>query len=317
MTTKPRANSRHTHRPGIAKTTPRGHNDTPAQRSRPARNGSPADETRPGISPPIHFHRRGRGEPLLLLHGIGHHWQAWEPILDRLAEKHEVIAIDLPGFGQSPVPTDGMPRGMAGTVAAIDAFLRHHGIRRPHVAGNSLGGCIALELAAAGLVTSATALAPAGFTTDWERLRALCLLRFHRASAHLPTSLVRRAMQVPSVRSMCFRMVVNQPEHVTPERAVREVLALRDGMGFEPVARAGRRYRFTGEPEVPVTVAWGTADRILAPHQAQRAREQLPLANHVTLPDCGHVPMGDAPDLVASIILETTGAQRRADSAMN
>jgi pimeloyl-ACP methyl ester carboxylesterase len=57
-----------------------------------------------------------------------------------------------------------------------------------------------------------------------------------------------------------------------------------------------------------VTVAWGSQDRILPPRQADRARERLPGARHVALPGCGHVPMSDAPQLCAQIMLETTGA---------
>ncbi|HCU52375.1 MAG TPA: alpha/beta hydrolase, partial [Micromonosporaceae bacterium] len=67
--------------------------------------------------------RRGSGSPLVLIHGIGHRWQAWEPVLDELAEHHEVLAIDLPGFGKSPVPDGGMPPDMAATVASVAAVF--------------------------------------------------------------------------------------------------------------------------------------------------------------------------------------------------
>jgi pimeloyl-ACP methyl ester carboxylesterase len=55
----------------------------------------------------INFDRRGAGEPPVLIHGIAHRWQAWEPLLDALAERHDVIAIDLSGFGKSPDPPAG------------------------------------------------------------------------------------------------------------------------------------------------------------------------------------------------------------------
>ena len=58
------------------------------------------------------FERRGTGVPLILVHGIGHHWQAWLPVMDRLAASRDVIAIDLPGFGRSP----GLPEGTPYTV---------------------------------------------------------------------------------------------------------------------------------------------------------------------------------------------------------
>ena len=112
---------------------------------------------------------RRPGAPLVLLHGIGHRWQAWEPVLDGWPSHHDVIAVDLPGFGRSPVPDGGMPADMAGAVAGVAGRTRRP--RRssgPHVAGNSLGGAIGLELAAAGLAASATAFSPAGFFTRAE-----------------------------------------------------------------------------------------------------------------------------------------------------
>jgi pimeloyl-ACP methyl ester carboxylesterase len=250
--------------------------------------------------------RRGAGPPLLLLHGIGHRWQAWEPVLDRLAEVHDVIALDLPGFGESPMPADGAPLDMRATIARFPALLAELGVDRPHVAGNSLGGSIALELAAAGLAASATALSPAGFFTAAERRRALAILAVLRANTFLPAQVVRAVLRSEAMRAVCFGRLVAHPTRLSVERAVGDALAMRRGKAYRPVARAGRGYQFTGTPEVPVTVAWGTKDRILLPREAERARARLPRARHVELPGCGHVPMSDDPELVASVILATT-----------
>lgn len=255
----------------------------------------------------ISLYRAGDGQPLVLLHGIGHRWQAWQPVIGRLAAYHEVIAVDLPGFGGSPLPS-GTVATMAGTVASIVELLVGLGVARPHVAGNSLGGAIALELAAAGHAASATALSPAGFASGWETLWALSVLRTHRLGARVPDGVLRRAAGTARLRALGWGMIVGRPDLLEPERAVADARALRDGPGFVPVARAARGYRFGGTPPVPVTVAWGTRDRVLLPRQATRAREVLPGARHVALPGCGHVPMGDDPDLVARTILETTGA---------
>jgi pimeloyl-ACP methyl ester carboxylesterase len=250
--------------------------------------------------------RRGTGEPLVLIHGIGHRWQAWTPVLDLLAEHHEVIAIDLPGFGLSPPPPRGTPVGMDRAVAVLAEFFSAAGLGAPHVAGNSLGGGIALELACAGLARSATALSPVGFFTMPGRLRALAILSVLRAGTFLPAPLIHRAMRVDAVRAACFAPIVSRPRLLDPVRAAEDALALRQGRGFRPVARSGRRYRFAGAPTVPVTIAWGSRDRILPPAQARVAREYLPQARHVTLYGCGHVPMGDDPRLVARVILQTT-----------
>jgi pimeloyl-ACP methyl ester carboxylesterase len=250
--------------------------------------------------------RQGAGEPLVLVHGIGHRLQAWAPVLDRLAAHHDVIAIDLPGFGASPVPPGGVPRGMPATVAMLAGYFAAEGLDRPHVAGYSLGGAIALELAVAGHVRSATAFSPAGFFTEAERRRTLATLRIMRASTFFPAPLIRQSMRIAAFRAFCYAPLLAYPRRLDYQRAVEDALAMRRGRGFRPVARSSRGYRFAGTPSVPVTVAWGAKDRILPPHQAERARELLPEARHVALPACGHVPMTDNPDLVAELILQTT-----------
>ncbi|MFF5180239.1 alpha/beta fold hydrolase [Micromonospora sp. NPDC000316] len=266
----------------------------------------------------VHVRRGGSGEPLVLIHGIGHRHQAWEPVFDRLAAHHEVIALDLPGFGNSPMPADGMPADMAATVAAVLPVLTEWGLDRPHVAGYSLGGAISLELAASGAVASATAFSPAGFFTPAERRRALAILRLLRVNSYLPAPIMRVALRSAYLRTVCFGSLVARPTLLDADRAFGDALALRRGLGFAAVARAARDYRFDGvrlaDAAVPVTIGWGDCDRIFGVHQAERARSGLPAARVVTLPGCGHVPMSDDPDLVAALILETTGAVPRADS---
>ncbi|MBV1850295.1 alpha/beta hydrolase [Catellatospora sp. NEAU-YM18] len=242
----------------------------------------------------------------MLIHGIGHHWRAWEPVLDRLAAVHDVIAIDLPGFGRSPVPDGGMPDGMAPTVALIAKWLRREGLDRPHVAGNSLGGSIALELAAAGAVASATAFAPAGFWRPWHQRYAITVLNTLRWGTMLPPPLVRAHLSARPGRSLAFGMLMHRPGRLTAERAADDARAMRDGAGFRSVARSAPEYHYRGTPTCPVTVAWGDRDRVLLPGQAAIARQRLPEAVHVTLPRCGHVPMSDDPALVTTTILTTT-----------
>src|SRR5688572_30370482 len=115
------------------------------------------------------YDRKGSGEPVVLIHGIGHRRQAWAPIFDQLAERYDVIAVDLAGFGDSPRYAKGVPYNMENACADLAANFADWGIERPHVVGNSLGGAISLELAARGLVSSATVLSPAGFFGRFDR----------------------------------------------------------------------------------------------------------------------------------------------------
>ncbi|MFJ5832039.1 alpha/beta fold hydrolase [Streptomyces sp. NPDC093089] len=252
------------------------------------------------------YERRGAGEPLLLLHGIGHHWQAWEPVLDVLAAERDVIAVDLPGFGASDALPDGAPYDLSTVVPVLGAFCEAVGAERPHVAGNSLGGLLALELGREKRVRSVTALSPAGFWSEAERRYAFGTLRAMRGAARsLPVPVIERLSRTPAGRTALTSTIYARPGRRSPEAVVAETLALREATGFHQTLAAGRTVLFRKDvPAVPVTVAWGTRDRLLLRRQGVRAKHTLPGARLVQLPGCGHVPMNDDPALVARVILD-------------
>jgi pimeloyl-ACP methyl ester carboxylesterase len=254
----------------------------------------------------VEYARVGRGEPLLLLHGIGHHRQAWDPVVGILATERDVVAVDLPGFGASPGLPEGLSYDLATTAAVFRAFCEALGLDRPHVAGNSLGGLIALELGRERLVRSVTALAPAGFWSAAERRYAFSLLLAMRAAAlRLPTGLVERLARSAAGRAMLTGTIYARPGRRSPEAVVAETRALIGASAFSETLRAGDDVRFTDPlPGLPVTIAWGARDRILLPRQGVRAKRIIPGARLVRLPGCGHVPMNDDPALVARVILD-------------
>ena len=114
------------------------------------------------------YTRTGGGEPLVLLHGLGSFRQAWDPVVPALAEIADVVAVDLSGFGESPPLPDGVEPSPAALALAVAALLDKLGLDTPHVAGNSLGGWVALELAAVRPVASLTLLSPAGLWRGGE-----------------------------------------------------------------------------------------------------------------------------------------------------
>jgi len=262
----------------------------------------------------VNFERRGSGTPLVLVHGIGHRWQAWRPVLELLAERHDVIAIDLPGFGLSPALPPGRSYDLASSMTMLAEVFEGFHVFRPHIAGNSLGGLLSVEAAAQGLVASATALSPAGFWNNSDRVRALSTLRMMRTSARGPRFATDAIANNARLRAATLALLYAHPGRVDRITAMGDTAALRDAVGFTPTIRTGRRgfSWHNTEPTVPVTIAWGEKDRILPPRQAIRAARLLPSANHVRLPDCGHVPMIDDPELVARTILDTCA---RADTA--
>ncbi|MFC9468232.1 alpha/beta fold hydrolase [Streptomyces coelicoflavus] len=257
------------------------------------------------------YDRVGTGEPLLLLHGIGHHRQAWDPVVDILATEREVIAVDLPGFGESSALPHGLPHDLSTTNAVLGAFCAALGLDRPHVAGNSLGGLLALELGRRKLVRSVTALSPAGFWTQAERRYAFGLLTGMRRTARaLPLPLVERLSRTAAGRTALTSTIYARPGRRSPEAVVAETLALAHAEGFTETLRAGRSVLFTDDvPGIPVTVAWGGRDRLLLPRQGIRAKRTVPHARLVRLPGCGHVPMNDDPALVARVVLDGSRAQ--------
>jgi pimeloyl-ACP methyl ester carboxylesterase len=265
----------------------------------------------------INVHREGSGPPRVLLHGVGHHWQAWRPVIDRLADAFDVIACDLPGFGRS----DPLPPGVDPTVAAYVDAIAHWfgeaGLQRPHVAGNSMGGAIALELAARNEVASATALSPAGFWTPverrWAQLTSLGVV------AHLPRALAPAVVRLAGTRLGRLALLAQLFDHPSRIPLDEAAATLRDALAapaFRAALAAFSRYAYdpVGRPAtVPVTVAWGNHDWLL-PHrlQAPRAQRMLPDARHVTL-GAGHVPYFDDPNAVAAVIRSTAAAAPAAE----
>lgn len=253
----------------------------------------------------INHHREGSGPPLVLLHGVGHHWQAWRPVIELLSDDFDVIACDSPGFGRSSQLPPSIEPNIAAYVDAFEWFFIELGLERPHVAGNSMGGAIALELARRRAVRSATAFSPAGFWTPLE-------LRFAQISlgalANLPAALrpaVLALARRPAGRRMLFGQLFGYPERLPEDEAVS---ALRDAWAapaFNGVLDAFAGYSFADPDElrsVPIAIGWGKLDRLLIHRlQAPRARAMLPWATHATL-GAGHVPFFDDPPAVAEFI---------------
>jgi pimeloyl-ACP methyl ester carboxylesterase len=253
----------------------------------------------------INHHREGAGEPLVLLHGVGHHWQAWRPVIDLLAGEFEVIACDSPGFGRSSQLPASIEPTITAYVDAFEWFFVELGLERPHVAGNSMGGAIALELARRRAVRSATALSPAGFWTPLELRYCQASLR---ALASMPPALrpaVASLARRPGGRRALFAQLYGYPARLPAEEAVSSLEDSWSAPAFIGALDAFSQYTFSDPEElrsVPVAVAWGKRDRLLPFRlQAPRARAMLPWATHATL-GAGHVPFSDDPAAVAEVI---------------
>jgi pimeloyl-ACP methyl ester carboxylesterase len=241
--------------------------------------------------------RRGSGEPLVLIHPLGGELVVWEPVLERLARDRDVIAVDLPGFGGSRPLANGAAATPQLLARSVASFLDELGLGRVHVAGNSLGGWVALELAKANRALSVAGLCTAGF---WKRplgpRRGRDIRRVGRALLPVLPALLRSA----SGRRLVLRGSVARPERVPPHAATRLVRSYLSSPGFEGVNSAMRAEVFAGVEDirVPVTLAWAEHDRVVA-----RPRTRVPDWRTVILHGCGHIPTWDDPDQVARMLL--------------
>lgn len=248
----------------------------------------------------------GSGEPLVLVHGLTHRRQAWFPLLEHLTDHREVILFDLPGHGESPdlVVRNGDVQETLrdDLMEAMDAL----GLDRPHIAGNSLGGRIALEAAADGTVRSATTLSPAAFWyngLDFLYIRGL--FTWLTASARLLSPAVPVLAQSGRARHLMGAMVSTHSEHIPPAEFVGDLHGMKRAIpAMKKIFPAAHVFDRDVSSDIPVTIAWGERDMILLPYQARIAARRMPHAHHVALPGCGHVPMADNPELVASVLLE-------------
>jgi pimeloyl-ACP methyl ester carboxylesterase len=242
--------------------------------------------------------RTGDGPPIVLLHGIGLDRAVWDPVVPLLAREHEVIAVDLPGFGASAA-LGGTP-----SVEALAEAVESLGLERPHVAGNSLGGGIALELGRRGWAGSVCAISPIGFATGRERAYARAFLNTVHAMASALDGHAETAYGGPVRRTALAGLIMTRPWNVPAQAAARMSNAVARAPGWDATLPAVTSWR-PSMPACRTTIAWAEKDRLLlAGRQAPRARRWLPEARHVTLHGCGHVPMWDDPEQVAQAILD-------------
>lgn len=245
----------------------------------------------------IAFDRAGTGPRVLLIHGLGGERHVWEPLWPGLTGACDVMTVDLPGFGGSDaLPTGGdvSPQGLARAVAA---HLAEQGFDHPHVAGNSLGGWVALELARLGVARSVTAICPAGF---WSRILGP-LDPWARRALMTVRPLIPLAFAVPAVRERVLGGVMVHPERLGYRAARRIASAYAGSRGYVEVQAAMRSRRLEDADgiDVPITLVWADRDRLVGPQ-----RVVIRPRRTVTLRDAGHVPMWDATEVLLQLVLE-------------
>lgn len=252
---------------------------------------------------------------MLLIHGFSASSGTWAPLLPALEEHHDVLATTLLGHCGGPEYLAGSPATTDAMADVLERDMDAAGFERAHLVGNSLGGWLALELAARGRALSTTALSPAGGWTHGGR-ETKRLGRLFRQNYRLLKLLGRsgpKLMRRPRFRALALREVAMRPADLPAALASEMAEAAASCPIYLPLLEELGTIGFgeLGPIDTPVQIAWGTKDRILPwPGYGERFRAMVPAAEWVELPGLGHCPMFDDVPLTAKTILELT---RRVD----
>lgn len=264
--------------------------------------------------------RRGSGKPLLLIHGLGGTWRSWRPIIGGLATEREVIAVDLPGFGQTP-PLRGEV-SIRTLADAVTDFVRANNLIGVDAVGSSMGARLVLELARRGGVLGAVvALDPGGFWQGWQR-------HFFYGSIYLSIRLVRLLQPVlPAItgnavgRTLLFPQFSPRPWALSPEVTLEEMRSYAASPSFDELLYQlayGETQQGAprGSIKSPLVIGWGRRDRVCFPSQARRTLRLFPDARLHWFARCGHFPHWDVPQETTRLILASTSGYEIADASV-
>jgi pimeloyl-ACP methyl ester carboxylesterase len=258
-------------------------------------------------------HRAGTGTPLLLLHGLGMIWRAWSPVLPYLEPHHDVIVPTLAGHGGGPPLDSEVAPSIQALTDVIEDELDRLGLQQVHIAGNSLGGRIGIELARRGRARSLVLFSPAG---AWRSQRSIELRATGvRLSLGALGRYASRADAIAANGLLRWSLFAGQfahPDRVPPEALAAYIRASGAAPGVAPLLREFPLRQLQPLPAVrdyPVRLVWADRDRVL-PFDGFGAPmlERLPGAELIRLRGVGHIPMSDDPVTVAKLILEVTRA---------
>jgi pimeloyl-ACP methyl ester carboxylesterase len=252
---------------------------------------------------PVNTAQLGEGPPLLFVHGLSGSWPNWLEQLPVFARDHHVIALDLPGFGHSPMPAGEI--SIAAYARLLDELLDELALDSAAVVGNSMGGQIASEFASVfpGRVTRLALVSPAGVSTSGDVPTARLLPALRRAevvaagtaawaAAHSDAATAR-----PRLREALMGVVAAHPGRL-PAALVAEQLRGAGKPGFVPGLEAVLDCEIRARmPEItcPTLVVWGERDRLVPVRDALVFAELIPDARLVIYADTGHVAMLERP----------------------
>lgn len=255
----------------------------------------------------LHCLENGAGPPLLLIHGLFDLLETWERLIPLLSDRFKLYAIDLPGFGKSPLPME-WEESLSGMIEAVVSFLDGKGIEKTTIVGSSMGGGVALGVAARHpeRINQIVLINPYGFPSPPV---AVEIARSRILGKLLPYLLGRPALR--QCAKVIFSRSLHDPRLITDAlieqvtapfatlRQRRELFRFLRGISTEAMRQIDA---LLPQIQQPVLILWGENDRWLTIDHAQRLHQHLPNSRLITLPDCGHLPQMDKPKEVAEAI---------------
>jgi 3-oxoadipate enol-lactonase len=250
------------------------------------------------VSVRIAWERRGEGQPLVLVHGLGYARWGWEPVADALAERFQVVLLDNRGIGESEAPAG--PYTAAEMADDVVRVLDEAGIERAQVVGTSLGGMIAQELALR--------------TERVERLVLVCTTPGGPSAAPMPKVTAQLIAEAASMEPLVAlrRFVENALAPGAPEELVERILAHRLRTAQPPAAWAAQAaagmsfdaWDRLPELRAPTLVLHGTEDVVVDPANSTLLVERIPDARLEWFPGCGHLLFWEEPERFVALVGE-------------
>lgn len=252
----------------------------------------------------VRYVRKGEGPPLLLLHGLGSSIYSWSDVLEGFARRHDVVALDLPGFGLSDQPPDLtfslLPRAALGVMDAL-------GLERASLIGNSLGGAVAAILAAqhSERVEKLVLIDSAGFNLARDKRPGVLRLVSAVPGPLLERLPVRRALTRAALRQVFFDQSKVTEERVEEYLApllrpgtLRSLQSLLTSREVEAAAFAALLYRISA----PTLILWGKEDRWVRAADADRFGAAIAGSRTIILKRCGHIPQEERPGETLALV---------------
>ena len=261
-----------------------------------------------------HRHGDDLSKPaLVLVHGLGSAATIWKSLLAQLSQHFTVYAVDLPGHGVAPLSPDEKYDPISLAQGIVDEMDRAHGVKQMHVAGNSLGGWIALEMGAVApdRIQSITALAPAGLWHEAPERRLPPSIDA-RILAKISRHFMPLAYRLPPLKALGYKKITHLWRELSYESCRDSVVAMAHSRGYKPIWNGARGRKFESEipAQINTSIVFGDYDLMLPEDVAQEKSVAPAHSNWVVVENCAHVIMWNYPELTVDFIRRTAQLSR-------